>query len=395
MQTAMTAPSSLLNLDDPAALAAADTDGALRSAALAGAQVRATSAAVEESVAERLGDLRPRSVVFVAGEGRAGRAASMLIAAIGARIGFPLVHAATTPLWVGPLDVVVVSGDDAGDPRLAESTSAAVRRGAETVLVTPDEGPLRSAAAGRAVFLPPRVAVREHNTLMRYLAAGTAVLAAVSDGAYRSLLPDLSEVADLLDAEAARNHPSHEVFHNPAKSLAAQISGSRVVLSGAGAVDVELARHGSEVLLRAAGVVAGASELSDVIAAVASSGRPSGAAPVEYDAFFHDEEFDGPRPEQAIRVVVLASDSLAALAERRTAALPDSIVITAGLPEFDRGRIDFGSVSESVDGAGGYRREGRDGAGNTSHAAGELGATAVLATRLEMAAAYLHLMGGK
>ncbi|WP_072806754.1 tobH protein [Rhodococcoides yunnanense] len=390
----MTAASPVLDLDDSAAVVAADTDGVLRSAALGGAQVRATSTAVTEAVADRLRDLRPRSVVFVSGDGRAGRAASMLIAGAGARIGVPLVRAAGTPLWVGPLDVVVVAGDDAGDPRLAEATSIAVRRGAETVLITPAEGPLRSAAAGRGVFVPPRIAAREHNTLMRHLAAGIGVLANVSDGAYRSLLPDPDRLADLLDAEAARNHPSNEVFHNPAKSLAARISGSRVVLTGASPVAVELARHGSEVLLRAAGVVSSAGELADVVAAAVASGRQSsfgsGAqhSNIDYDPFFHDDQLDGPRPEAPVRVLVSAAPNLVAATERRVAAVPDAVVMSvdeAGLDRTEPGyaganSLEFGTRSAPELGTGGLD---------------DLEAMSLLATRLEMAAAYLHLMGGR
>lgn len=370
----MTALSSLLDLDDADGLIAADVDGALRSAALAGAQVRATASTFADNVGDRLVDLRPRSVVFVAGDGRAGRAASLLIAAVGARIGVPLVHASNTPPWVGPLDVVLVSGDDAGDPRLSESTAAAVRRGAETILVTPDEGPLRSAAAGRALFLPPRIAVREHNTLMRYFAAGSSVLGAIAHESYSSLLPDLSRLADMLDDEASRNHPAHEVFHNPAKSVVTRISGSRVVLTGVGSVAMEVARHGSEVILRAAGAVTASAELADVIAAVQSH-RPSVAASVDYDPFFHDEQVDGPRPEAPARVLVLAPPALVQEAERRTAALNDVAVLTVSDNDFESGT-----------------GPGRD--ANRPDTLRRIESMALLATRLEMSGAYLHVIGG-
>nr|WP_296772398.1 tobH protein [Rhodococcus sp. (in: high G+C Gram-positive bacteria)] len=372
----MTALSALLDLDDADALIAADSEGALRSAALAGAQVRATATEFADGVGDRLRGMRPRSVVFVAGEGRAGRAASLVIAAVGSQIGVPLVHTPRTPPWVGPLDVVLVSGDDAGDPRLAESVAAAVRRGAETILVTPDEGPLRAAAAGRAVFLPPRIAVREHNSLMRYLTATMCVLDAVALDNYRSLLPNLDTLADRLDDEAARNHPAHEVFHNPAKALASRITAGRIVLTGTDPVSVEIARHGSEVLLRAAGVVATSGELADVVAAVVHAGRAAASTLVDYDPFFHDEQVDGPRPEAGIRVLVAATPTRAAEAERRTAALDDAVVLTVsnddllvtpqGVPEVPQ-----------------------------ASAAGDLESMTLLATRLEMAAAYLHLMGGR
>ena len=370
----MTTLSPLLDLDDAEALVAADSDGALRSAALAGAQTRATAQSFADIVGDRLSDLRPRSVVFVAGGGRAERAAEVLIAAVGARIGVPLVHSPGTPPWVGPLDVVLVCGDDAGDPRLSESTAAAVRRGAETILVTPDEGPLRSAAAGRALFLPPRVAVREPNTLMRYVAAGVSVLGSVAGGVHRPLLPDLSRLADALDDEASRNHPSREVFHNPAKSVAVRMANRRVVFSGVGTLAMEAARHGSEVMLRVAGVVSASSELSEVIAAVVHAARATSAVPTDYDPFFHDDEVDGPRPEAAMRVLVAASPARATEAERRTAAVNDVEILVAGVDRPDP--VARGEQGPTVD------------------ELGEFESTALLATRLEMAAAYLHLMGG-
>ncbi|SNT34160.1 tobH protein [Rhodococcoides kyotonense] len=385
----MTAPSPLFDLDDSAALVAADVDGVLRSAALAGAQVRATAAAVVESVSGRLQDLRPRSVVFVCGDGRAGRAASILVAALGARIGVPLVHAAGTPPWVGPLDVVLVCGDDAGDPRLAESTSAAVRRGAETVLVTPDEGPLRSAAAGRGIFVPPRIAVREHNTVMRYLAADIAVLGALADGAYRPLLPDLDVLADLLDGEAARNHPSHEVFHNPAKSLAARMSGARVVLTGSSPVAVEVARHAGEILFRAAGIVSATGELGDVVAAAIAAGRVASTdSAAQYDPFFHDEQVDGPRPQPPVRVMVFAAPDAVATTERRTAAVPDVEVLSADTSMFEIPGSGYTHAGSRDSGA-------RANTGLDAAKPDELGSMTLLATRLEMAAAYLHVMGGR
>lgn len=58
------------------------------------------------------------------------------------------------------------------------------------------------------MWLPPRIAVRDHNALMRYLAAFVAVLGAVAGGSWKTLLPNLSRLADLLDAEAVRNSPS-------------------------------------------------------------------------------------------------------------------------------------------------------------------------------------------
>jgi len=77
----MIAGTPVLDLDDAASLEAADSSGALRSAASGGAQVRATAAAVDENALASLTDLRPRSVVLVTGGGRAARAGALLVAA--------------------------------------------------------------------------------------------------------------------------------------------------------------------------------------------------------------------------------------------------------------------------------------------------------------------------
>ncbi|OZC43527.1 tobH protein [Rhodococcus sp. WWJCD1] len=379
----MTAVSSLVDLDDADALIAADREGALRSAALAGAQVRAVATAVDEAVLSRLADLRPRSVVIVTGDGRSSRAASLLVAALGDRLGVPLVRSTGTPPWIGPLDVVVVAGDDAGDPRLAESVDAAARRGAEVVVVAPEEGPLRAVRGARVMWLPPRVAVRDHNALMRYLAAFVAVLGAVAGGSWKTLLPNLSRLADLLDAEAVRNSPSNEVFHNPAKALASGMNGRQVVLSGSSAAAVEVARHGSEVLLRVAGVLVGAGELGDVIAAsVRARTAESAGTAKTFDSFFHDEQLDGPPPALPMRVIVVASDVDRAMTERRLAGVTEPELLLA----------------ESTDALFGGARPGSElditVASPGPATLSVLDTMSVLATRLDTTAAYLLLMGG-
>lgn len=378
----MTTVSSLVDLDDADALIAADREGALRSAALAGAQVRAVATAVDEAVLARLADLRPRSVVIVTGDGRSSRAASLLVAALGDRLGVPLVRSIGTPPWIGPLDVVVVAGDDAGDPRLAESVDAAARRGAEVVVVAPEEGPLRAVRGARVMWLPPRIAVRDHNALMRYLAAFVAVLGAVAGGSWKTLLPNLSRLADLLDAEAVRNSPSNEVFHNPAKALASGMNSRRVVLSGSSPAAVEVARHGSEVLLRVAGVLVGAGELGDVIAAsVRASTVESGGRAQTFDSFFHDEQLDGPPPALPMRVVVVASDIDRAMTERRLAGVAESELLLAESNEAVFGGRPESEFDITVASAGPANRSVLD-------------TMSVLATRLDTTAAYLLLMGG-
>lgn len=367
----MIAPPPVLDLDDAASLEAADAPGALRSAATGGAQVRATAAAVSEDILARLTDMRPRSVVFVTAPGRASRAASLLTAALGGRAGLPVVTVAATPPWAGPLDVVVVAGDDAGDPLLAEAVDGAVRRGAEVVVAAPDEGPLRAAAAGRALLLPPRIGVLGHNTLLRHFSVGLAVLGAVDSPRLGSLLPDLNELADLLDAEAVIDHPRNEVFHNPAKGLAARMQGRSVIVAGDTAAAAELAAHVSEVLLRVAGRVAGASALVDVVAA--NTELSAGSTAVDYDPLFHDEQLDGPSPRDPVRVFVLSTDADRLAAQRRSAVFADADLVTA-------------SLDEPQPRSGPQVQPAQVGLN-------ELAQLAILAVRFEMAAAYAKLIG--
>lgn len=367
----MTAPSSLLDLDDVDALVAADVGGMLRSAALGGAQVRATQAAVDENALERLHDLRPRSIVLVTGDARSSRAAALLVAMLAARIGIPLLNVTGTPPWVGPLDVVVVAGENPGDPRLVESVDGALRRGAEVVVAAPDEGPMQAAGAGRAAMLPPRIPVAGHNGLLRYVAVFLAVLIAVESTRVKTLLPDLGELADAVDGEALRDHPHNEVFHNPAKALASRMQGRRVVLTGDSRATVTLAQHGSEMFLRS-GLVTAAAELPDVLVAMSRPATATGDA--DYDPFFHDEQLDGPAPSTPTRVFVLATESNRVLTEHRVTSIPDVDLILAASEE-----IVTTPTGTPV---------------SVSPERSEIEQVVVLTGRLEMAAAYLHLIGG-
>ncbi|PXX68969.1 hypothetical protein DFR70_102655 [Nocardia tenerifensis] len=384
----MIAGTPVLDLDDAASLEAADTGGALRSAASGGAQVRATAAAVGEDALARLDGLRPRSVVLVSGSGRAARAASLLVAALGDRAGLPVVPVAALPPWVGPLDVVLVAGDDAGDPRLTDAVDRALRRGAEVVVAAPIEGPMRAVVAGRAAVLAPRVQVLDHNRLLRFLAAGIAVLRAVDPARSGTFVPDLTELADVLDAEALRAGPTNEVFRNPAKTIASRMHQHGVVLAGDSPAATELAEHAAEVLLQSAGRVAAAADLAEAVAARARMVEAAGESAPGFDPLFHDAELDGPVPVERVRVFVLSSDADQSAARRRIAVFggADSGLVDADLVSAELDLLPTGLVDPSVP-APAPPEEPAPGAG------GELEQLAVLAVRLEMAAAYLRLIG--
>ena len=312
----MNATQAAIDLDDTEALLAADRDGLLRAASTAGAQVRAAAAALDEGAMDTVrADGRPRTVIWVAGRGSAETAATMLAATLGSWAAAPIVVAAEAPPWIGPLDVLIVAGDDPGDPALVGAAASGVHRGARVVVAAPYQGPLRDASAGRVAVMEPRLPVPDEFGLCRYLAAGLAALQSVDP----KLGVDLAVLADELDAEALRNSASREVFTNPAKALVERMSRRRVVLAGDCPATLALARHGSSVLLRIAHQVVAATGLADALVALrtADSGLVD---PVE--ALFHDEEIDGPVAER-LRVLALTLDAERTVVASRVAQLDD------------------------------------------------------------------------
>lgn len=381
------------DLDDAEALQRADTRGVLRSAASAGAQVRAVASAVAEGELDKLRGLRPRAVVLVAGRGSASRAAAILVGALAGVVDVPVVRADRTPSWTGSLDLVVVAGDDAGDPVLAQSTAEAVRRGAETVVTAPAEGPVGAAGAGYAVSLAPRVAVLDANRMTHHLAAMLAVLAAVDSGHGQSLGSErgLAQLADVLDGEALRGGPGRAVFRNAAKSLAARVLGpgsAGTVLAGDSPGTLALAQHAASVLLSSGGVAASAVELIDALAAPRRAGESAAKS------IFYDPDFDAPAEDLPVRVFVLACAASSRETAMRMSALQDAELVLAGDEpavgldsDEDQSRLGAGAADGSLSGVA---------RGATMVAAElddrpEVMQLAVLAARWELAAAYVFL----
>lgn len=367
----MNATRSIVDLDDVEGLLAADRDGSLRASAMAGAQVRATAAALDEGELEQLrSDVPPRTVIWVAGRGNAETAGSLLAAALGGSAAAPIVVAAEVPPWIGALDVLVVAGDDPGDPALVTAAAMGVRRGARVVVIAPYEGPLRDATAGRSAALPPRVWVPDEFGFCRYLAAGLAALHVVDPG----LQVDLGALADELDAEALRNSAARELLTNPAKALADRMSGCEVVLVGDNAATLVLARHIAAVMLRVAHRAVAAAGLADAL--VALRGGMGDASDGER-SIFHDEEIDGPLPSR-VRTFVLATDVERPVVLARVAGMADVNVIAAeDVPEALA--LDPSDVARKPAGAGPGRLEEQ---------------LAMLAVRMEMTAVYLKLVRG-
>lgn len=361
-----------VDLDDAEGLLAADREGLLRSASMAGAQVRATAAALDEGDLDALkSDQPPRTVIWVAGRGNAETAGTMLSATLGGSAAAPIVVTPEVPPWIGALDVLILAGDDPGDPALVSAAATGVRRGARIAVVAPNEGPLRDATAGRSVSLAPRVWVRDDFSLARYLAAGLAVLQVVDPG----LRLDLAALADELDAEAFRNSAGRELFTNPAKTLAERMSGRDVVLAGDNAGTLALARHGAATLLRIGHQAVAAVGLADALVAL-HTGMGGESSADRGTSIFHDEEIDGPLPRR-MRTFVLATDAERPLVLARVSGLDDVDVVNAeDVPESDVSESD---VPEAVVAPSAGRPEQQ---------------LAMLAVRLEMTATYLRLVRG-
>jgi hypothetical protein len=357
----MTAP-AMIDFDDAEGLLAADRGGLLRGASMAGAQVRATAAALDEGALESVAGDPPRTVIWVAGRGNAETAGSILAAAVGGSAASPIVVCAEVPPWIGALDVLVVAGEDSGDPTLVAAAATGVRRGARVIAVAPYEGPLRDATAGRAAVLEPRLWVPDEFSLPRYLAAGLAVLHVIDPG----LRSDLAALADELDAEALRNSAARELFTNPAKALADRMSGRAVVLAGDNAATLALARHGSASILRVGQQAVAAVGLADAIVALRTGfgARPEGDRDA---ALFHDDDLDGPQPERA-RTIALTLDAERAVVTARVAGLDNVDVVGAGdVPDVGESPVQAGRPEQQL---------------------------AMLAVRFEMAATYLRLVRG-
>jgi hypothetical protein len=303
-------------------------------------------------------------VIWVAGRGTAEAAGTMLAATLGGWAAAPIVTAAEVPPWIGALDVLIVAGDDPGDPALVGAAASGVRRGARVVVAAPYEGPLRDTTAGRVAVLEPRLPVPDEFGLCRYLATGLAALQIVDP----KVGMDLAVLADELDAEALRNSASREVFTNPAKALVQRMSRRRLVLAGDCAATLALARHGCSALLRIAREVAAATGLPDALAALCADAGSSFPDPTE--ALFHDEELDGPIAER-LRVLALTLDAERTVVASRVAYLDDVDIV---------GAEDVPDVPDD-----------RSAPVGTQRAEQQL---AILAVRLEMAAVYLRLMRG-
>ncbi|HMT48990.1 hypothetical protein [Dietzia sp. UBA5065] len=351
-----------VDLDDAEALRSSDATGALLHASMGGAQIRAVATAVDAGALEALVGFRPRALVWVHGRSARARHAAGVVTALAEGVGGPgvppLVHAHTLPAWVGALDVVLVSGDDAGDRDLASAVDAAAHRGAAVVVDVPREGPVGESGGGRATWLPPLPYLPPHRGILHHLAAGMAVLDALG-------VPGLgvAAAADAVDAELEGLGPDLSTPVNPAKLLARSVAGTDPL------VWIHSDPVSSAYCDRAVaafcdvGRVTASSSVSDAVRSQAE--RAQGRPPVDpLASLFHDDQLDGAREVLPIRhlgMVLGADEDVVRLA---AGPLADVEWIT------DRGRDTVGDPPTPLSGR-----------------------VAALMARTELSAAYL-LVGG-
>ena len=251
----MTTLLDLAVLDDPAALASADSRGTLLALASAGAHVREAATLAREAKVEAVGeDGRPRAVVVGALGGSAAVGdLLMALAGPGAPVPVQAVRTDTLPGWAGPVDLVVavsLSGRAAGPLAVA---AEAARRGCRLLTVGSADSPLAEVTArARGVHVPTPHSVR--SSRVGIWALSVPVLMAAHELALVDLPSGaLEETAAILDDVAERARPASDSFVNPAKSLAVDLAGSVPLVLGEGPFAGAAAARAAAELARSAG----------------------------------------------------------------------------------------------------------------------------------------------
>lgn len=277
-------PTDLLGA--PGSLQAADHHALLPAAATAGAQVRATCAALP-LIVEQLAYLRPRAVVILA-DGRAVHDAEVFAALVGAQGPVPVIVRADLPLWVGALDVVIVL--ESGTPIEAAGAAVAQRRGAAVLVRGSARGPLAEAVPN--ALHPPPIGVPEALAgpgRLAFLLMVASSLGMLKPG----LTPEAVEtVAALLDTEALACAPQTDAFVNPAVSLAQQWHSTDLVLAGLDPVGQRLAAHTAVTLAELGGATAAAFGALELTRAAALMDRLSRRRDVFADPYDDDPGAD-------------------------------------------------------------------------------------------------------
>ena len=226
-------------LDDPAAVAQGDSQGMLRAVATAGAQVRMSLTAAQESGLERLADAgRPRAIV-VAGMGGSGIAGDVLASVAGVACPVPIVvhRGYSLPGWVGAADLVIAVSCSGSTAETLSAFDEGARRGAALVGVGAPQSPLAARCEqARAPHVPVAEQLAPRATLWGL--ATPAIVLAAQLGLVDLGRDDaaLEQAALQLDRLAQACHPDRDSLVNPAKMLAIELAGTLPMVWGAGQV---------------------------------------------------------------------------------------------------------------------------------------------------------------
>ncbi len=357
-----------LILDDPAALASADTGNLLPITASAGASMRAAVLEVDPAVVGRIvADGRPHSVVVVGGGG--SQAAGEILAAVtGSGSPIPVVSfgGPSLPGWVGPTDLVIAVSASGRTPETISVIAEAARRGCRLLGICPPRSPLDQllvstrAAEHLGVGIPPSAGTWRARMLMWSLATPLLLV-----GGELGLVDDapaaVNRAADQLDVIAETCAPIRESINNPAKRWALDIALSMPLLWGTGQVGKVAVRRFGRQLAENAGLPAVVGTLPDAARtqALLLAGSALGASG-SYDIF--RDRVDDPVEPARLRLVMLRdgsehpataqlADSAIKIAESRGVAV-SMLRADAGHP-LDRlvtlaGMTDFASVYASL-----------------------------------------------
>jgi glucose/mannose-6-phosphate isomerase len=251
-------------LDDFAALVRADGSDMLRAVATSAAQVRASRTAVRESAVNSLGsDERPRAVV-VTGMGGSGICGDVLAAVTGLAAAIPVaVHRGYgLPGWVGAADLVIAVSCSGSTQETLSAAAEAARRGSRLLGIGVADSPLeRLSRQARGDFVPitrelsPRSSLWALSVPVLVVAARLGLLDLGTDDA------DLETAALRLEVVAESCRPDRDLFSNPAKRLAAELSGTLPMIWGIGQV-------GGVAATRAAAQIAENAKLPAVVGAL-------------------------------------------------------------------------------------------------------------------------------
>ena len=223
----------MIDLDDLAAVRAADPGDMLAAVASAGDQVRQALLACEQSSLDGIGTSgRPRAVV-VTGMGGSGIAGHVLQAAAGPECPVPVerVRGWTLPAWVGGDDVVIAVSSSGKTAETLACTRTALARGARTVVVAAKGSPLVELANEAQIPWVPVPAGRPPRANLWALSVPLLVTAHAL-GVVDAEPSRLQAIADLLDEIARDCAPQRPGSSNPAKRLARDLDGALPMIWG-------------------------------------------------------------------------------------------------------------------------------------------------------------------